>query len=87
MSTKKVLSYGALLAQNIYLKKELSKENMRKQRLIEETEVQARVIGQLKNLMKSQTKLKYVCTRGHHQCHINHELYNFVQYCEAKKFI
>ena len=57
-STRKVLSYGALIAQNTYLQKELLKENMRKQRLIEETEVQARVIDQLKNLMKSQTKLK-----------------------------
>ena len=78
-SSQKVLSYGALIAQNTYLQKELLKENMRKQRLIEETEVQARVIGQLKNLMKSQTKLKCVCTRGHHQCHINHELCNFVK--------
>ena len=53
MSTMKVLSYGALIAQNAYLKKELSKENIRKQYLIEETKVQARVIGQLKSLMKN----------------------------------
>ena len=42
----------ALVAQNAYLKKELSKENMRKQYLIEETKVQAWVIGQIKSLMK-----------------------------------
>ena len=58
MSTKKVLSYVALMAQNAYLKTELSKENKRKQYLIEETKVQARVIGQLKSLRKTKQSLK-----------------------------
>ena len=58
MSTMKVLSYGALIAQNAYLKKGLSKENMRKRYLIEETKVQARVIGQLKSLMKKPCQVK-----------------------------
>ena len=79
MSTEKVLSYGALIAQNAYLKKELSKENMRKQYLIEETKVQARVIGQLKSLMKNQTKFKYICSRGHPMCRIDHETYSYVK--------
>ena len=44
-----------------------------------ETNLQAKVIGQLQNLCESyKTQTKPMCMYGHFGCHISHHIYNYV---------
>ena len=83
---KKILSYGALVTENLILKDKIQKLENTAKLLLEESCLQSKVIGQLKQLNKSQlinvTKTKpnqtECCTRGHFQCKINHARYSLV---------
>ena len=76
--TKSTLSYGALLARFTLIKIELEKEKQLAILLTQETSIQNYVIGQLKNLLSTQTKPS-PCTLGHKYCMIDHKKYNLLQ--------
>ena len=76
MYFKKVLTYGALVAQNNGLKQELSRRNFSFKQLSERHNDLIRQLGIV--LQKYQTKS--ICTRGHYnRCNINHDKYNYVK--------
>ena len=92
MIRKSTLSYGALLAQHECVKKQIKKENLRCSLLKQETDVQQRVICQLKKLMSfSQTFSVRVspikCVFGHEFCKIDHKRHNFVNPCPICLFV
>ena len=50
---KKILSYGALVTENQIFKEKIQKLEKKTELLLEETYIQSKVIGQLKQLYKS----------------------------------
>ena len=75
MYRKNVLSYGAIMAQNSQLKKELISKCQSLQKF---TELQNGLCRQIGNLLKDyQTKL--TCSLGHFQCNIDHNKCNYVK--------
>ena len=85
MYFKKVLTYGALVAQNNGLKQELSRRNFSFKQLSERHNDLIRQLGIV--LQKYQTKS--LCTRGHYRCNINHDKYNYVKpmYVQKTSFV
>ena len=84
---KKILSYGALSAENVILKKNIEKLKSTCDWLFQETKIQDKVISQLKCLYnsmslvprKSTYSLKNYCDQGHYRCEILHRRFNLVK--------
>ena len=76
---KSILCYGALLKQNKILEKKLKKEKVLNMWLYKETEVQRRLISQIKSTKPNVLPNTSACTYGHHQRMINHTIYNYVR--------
>jgi len=83
---RKILSYGALVAENLILKKEKNKLKIISDWLLEETIIQTKIIGQLNLLLKSRSSTyaqSYIkpncCEQGHFRCEINHKRFNLVR--------
>ena len=84
--SKCVQSYGALISKINELNDIVLKEKLRSKWLVKETEIQARVISQLKSLL-SINQTKRMCMLGHRSCNIDHLKYNLVvkNYATSRK--
>ena len=69
-----VPSYSALVVKVKNLEKDLKREKLRKEALLQESEVLIRIISQLKNFYQTKPT---VC-KMHRQCKIDHQRYNLV---------
>ena len=75
---KSTLSYGALLTRFKSAEKELKKEKLVSLLQKQESSIQSRIIGQLKNLLKSSQIKHRSCILGHKLCLIDHKKYNII---------
>ena len=83
---KKILSYGALATENGILKEKIQKLKKTAKFLLEESCIQSKVIGQLKQLNESRSsyiaKTKpnpgFYCNQGHFLCKIDHARYSWL---------
>ena len=65
-----------LVAQISFLRKQLQREQLKNAWLTKETDIQRKIICQLKTLQSSH-QTKPTCILGHYRCSINHLKYNY----------